>query len=251
MIGNREDSDPFPFIQIHRTAKHKAVLLAPVLKTTYQHARGSLDEFWELCSDPRVLQRIIETTPAGVEPALVLSADAVLSRFELASGVRVELAPLVAVGILEPQGDAYRVRGMSRQFRTLQNRKARAENGAKGGVKSAERRTSRPSRAPKAGPVAEPSALTVLKNELGRAFLQETGKAYVWQGAKDGVAFAALAKAETADEILARWRAGLRETNWLHVATVAQLRGKWNDLAGSVARTAPTGAITVATEEWT
>lgn len=73
-------------------------------------------------------------------------------------------------------------------------------------------------------------------------FLAATGTKYAWAGAKDGTAFAELQKLASLDEIRARWRKGLRETGWLHVATVAQLRQKWNDLgAAGAARRAGDG----------
>ncbi len=62
-------------------------------------------------------------------------------------------------------------------------------------------------------------------------FLLVTGKKYKFQGAKDGVAFAELRKTETIEEIRIRWQRGLRATGWHHVASVAQLLSKWNDLA--------------------
>jgi len=66
-------------------------------------------------------------------------------------------------------------------------------------------------------------------------FRAATGADYLWQGAKDGAALAVLLKAATLDEVRARWRRGLAapESAWASCRTVAQLRAKWNDLAGS------------------
>ena len=57
---------------------------------------------------------------------------------------------------------------------------------------------------------------------------------YRWQNAKDGVAFAALRKQFSLDEIRDRWRKGLTGSGWQQVRTVAQLASKWNDLAGDI-----------------
>lgn len=64
-------------------------------------------------------------------------------------------------------------------------------------------------------------------------FRDATGTPYAWQGAKDGVALAALLKVATIDEVRQRWREGLRHPpdKWRSARTVAQLRAKWNDLA--------------------
>ena len=59
-----------------------------------------------------------------------------------------------------------------------------------------------------------------------------TGSDYVWNGAKDGAALAALLKAVSLDEVRTRWRRGLEApaSAWASCRTVAQLRQKWNDL---------------------
>jgi hypothetical protein len=62
-------------------------------------------------------------------------------------------------------------------------------------------------------------------------FLAITGKKYAWNGAKDGAALSWLLKAADLDEVLTRWERGLKATGWRNVATVAQLRMKFNDLA--------------------
>lgn len=64
-------------------------------------------------------------------------------------------------------------------------------------------------------------------------FRQATGGKYVWQGAKDGAALAYLLKHAPLEEVRRRWRAGLLQCGWLHTATVAQLRAKWNDLGAA------------------
>lgn len=64
-------------------------------------------------------------------------------------------------------------------------------------------------------------------------FRQVTGSMYLWQGAKDGTAFARLRERASVDEIRSRWRAGLKAPAdaWASCRTVAQLAAKWNDLA--------------------
>ena len=61
-------------------------------------------------------------------------------------------------------------------------------------------------------------------------FETETGRKYLWGGARDGVALAELLKIATIDEIRAKWVAGLRTpaTAFDSVRTVSELRGKWN-----------------------
>lgn len=70
-------------------------------------------------------------------------------------------------------------------------------------------------------------------------FEKLVGEKYSWQGAKDGTAFAKLRKEFSLDEILDRWRKGLRASGWQQVRTVAQLASKWNDLAGEASSAKP------------
>lgn len=135
------DSDPLPFIQIDRAAEPTAALLAGVLKESHQHAIGSLYEFWKLCADPRDLEAIVAATPHGQEPEVILSADEVSLRFELASGHRVEPLILARLGLLEVRAaSTFRVRGMSRSLAPIERRIAARRIASAGGKASAEAR---------------------------------------------------------------------------------------------------------------
>jgi hypothetical protein len=48
---------------------------------------------------------------------------------------------------------------------------------------------------------------------------------------KDGAQLSRLRRKEGAEEILRRWREGLKRTDWYRVDTVAQLVSRWNELA--------------------
>ncbi len=137
-------SDPLPWVKVDRAVKPKAVLLAGLQKSTYQHALGSLVEFWELCADPRELEEIIAKTPEGVEPEVVLPKEELEARFQLASGYDVKAEQLARLGLAEPKGDGgWRVRGMSRRFEPIEKRKVNRNNASKGGKASAEARKKR------------------------------------------------------------------------------------------------------------
>lgn len=73
----------------------------------------------------------------------------------------------------------------------------------------------------------------VVSDLLCAAFFQAFGVKYGWGGAKDSEAQKWLLEQGTDEEILARWWRGLHGQGWLQVRTVAQLRSKWNDLAGA------------------
>jgi hypothetical protein len=124
-------------VQVDRAVEPSSTLLAGHMKVTPQHALGSLVGFWKLCGDPRELERIVETTPAGVEPAVILTGEDVALRFELASDHRVEPLILARLGILEPSGERFRVRGMSRFFEPIEARIRARAVAAKGGRASA------------------------------------------------------------------------------------------------------------------
>ena len=96
-----------------------------------------------------------------------------------------------------------------------------------------------PSRAEPAKKTA-PAARVRPSDALVAAFKATTGKDYLWNGAKDGAAYAALLKVATPEEIERRWLLGLKGEGWRHTATIAQLRAKWNDLATAAPR--PKGA---------
>ena len=143
MSRAEQSSDALPFTQVDRAVKAKAALLAGYIATTVQHALGSLVEFWDLCSDPRELEVILAETPPEREPELVLTADDVGLRFHLASGHKVDPVVLANLGFLEPVGDQYRVRGMSRQFSTVGGRLSRRRAAQEAGKRSAETRRAR------------------------------------------------------------------------------------------------------------
>jgi hypothetical protein len=86
---------------------------------------------------------------------------------------------------------------------------------------------------------APTSAMREASDALCQAYLEERRQRYGWQGAKDGAALAWLLRQAEADEVVRRWRRGLRATGWASCSTVAQLRARWNDLttprAGEVA----------------
>ena len=106
--------------------------------------------------------------------------------------------------------------------------------------------------APREEALAPPPAARTPResDDLCADFESIVGTPYAWQGAKDGAALARLRKQFSLEEVRARWRLGLRAKGWLSVRTVAQLAGKWNDLAdggGGNARS-PVAAETI---DWT
>ena len=131
----QSDSDPLPYVQVDRAVKPKAALLAGALGVTTQHALGSLVEFWDLCGDPRALEAVVEATPDGDEPELVLPRAEIELRFRLASGREATTDTLAAVGLVEPRGDKARVRGMSRYFDPVR-RRVQARHAASAGGKA-------------------------------------------------------------------------------------------------------------------
>ncbi len=139
-MSRQDNSDPLPYVQVDRSVKPRAALLAGALGVTTQHALGSLVEWWDLCGDPRELEAIAAATPDGSEPERLLPRGDVELRFRLASGRDVAVETLEALGLVERKGEVFRVRGMSRYFAPVQARvKARAAASA-GGRASAEAR---------------------------------------------------------------------------------------------------------------
>jgi hypothetical protein len=136
-VSRQDNSDPLPFVQVDRAVDPSSTLLAGHMKVSPQHALGSLIGFWKLCGDPRELERIVESTPTGAEPAVVLSAEDVALRFQLASDHRVEPVVLARLGILEELPSGFRVRGMSRFFDTIEARLQARKAAALGGKASA------------------------------------------------------------------------------------------------------------------
>lgn len=142
MSKSQNNGDLLPYREVDRALKPKLPLLAGLMGVTPQHALGSLLEFWDLCADPRELERVAAAAlERGEEPAVLLPADDVALRFELASGKRVEPLKLVMLGFLEQRAvDLYRVRGMSRDFKPIVKRLRAREVAAAGGRASAEAR---------------------------------------------------------------------------------------------------------------
>lgn len=137
-------SDPFPFLQVDRSAKQPAAMLALLIKVEPQHALGTLIWFWELCGSPRELEKLVIS---GVEE-VVLPRDKIVQLFRLASGgYAVEPDDLVPMELLEPRGEGlYRVRGMSRYFNPIKSRiqgRAVRSRGGKARSLTAERRDGR------------------------------------------------------------------------------------------------------------
>lgn len=108
----RDEIDPqLPYIQVHRSVAAMAAQLAEPLKVSYQHVRGALDVFWESLADRRILQRALSLEV----PMVVLAEADAANRLWLAFGLKVDVALVVAAGVLEAVGPGkYRVRGMSR-----------------------------------------------------------------------------------------------------------------------------------------
>jgi hypothetical protein len=137
----QSSSDPLPYVQVDRAVEPTAALLAGHMKVTNQHAIGSLVGFWKLCGDPRELERIVQSTAPGKEPEVLLSAEDVALRFQLAADHRVEPVVLARLGILEERApNVFRVRGMSRFFDPIVRRLVKRSIGKVGGKASAEAR---------------------------------------------------------------------------------------------------------------
>lgn len=182
------------------------------------------------------------------------------------------IASLIDSRFLEAEGDAFRVKGAEKYLRISEARstagKTRAESAKRTGGRftsthqQATSKTPAPhqqvtstppatdqqptSTAPALTPSTEHRAPNTNKDSapaprtpretdlLQEDFKAIVGTAYVWNGAKDGTAFAKLRKEVSLEEIRTRWKRGLRVTSgWLAVRTVAQLASKWNDLAAA------------------
>jgi hypothetical protein len=137
MAGEQNDSDPLPFVQVDRSIDPKAVNFAKLVKIPFDHALGSLVQWFRQNAEPRQLQKVLAETPEGNEARLVLDADALRRRFRVSTGFEVEPLDLVEIGLVEQLDEGFRVRGMSRYFEPLRRRKHRREAGAKGGKASA------------------------------------------------------------------------------------------------------------------
>lgn len=128
---NRQaSSDPLPYVQVDRAVKPKAGQLAGVLKVSRLHALGALVEFWELCGEPRELERLVQEGRREV----VLPAEEIARRFRLASdGLEVDPADLVALGLLASRPEGFKVCGMSRYFAPIERRLAVRASAVAGG----------------------------------------------------------------------------------------------------------------------
>ncbi len=141
MSKEQSNGDLLPYREVDRSLKPKLPLLAGLMGVSPQHALGSLIEFWDLCADPRELERIASLAlSVKAEPEVVLSEADVELRFELASGKKVEPLKLVMLGLLERREQGFRVRGMSRDFKPILKRLRNREIAAIGGKASAESR---------------------------------------------------------------------------------------------------------------
>lgn len=141
MSKEQSNGDLLPYREVDRSLKPKLPLLAGLMGVSTQHALGSLIEFWDLCADPRELERIASMAlSVKAEPEVVLSETDVELRFELASGKKVEPLKLVMLGFLEKREQGYRVRGMSRDFKPILKRLRNRAVAALGGKASAESR---------------------------------------------------------------------------------------------------------------
>lgn len=177
------------------------------------------------------------------------------------------IAEALCADFLEPVEGGFRVRGASRYLRV----RAGLSKGGKAASGNLKRGSKLPGSEP--GPQPEPAGTTAGKSPgfapaltpstehrapkksiagavappvresdvLCADFEATTGTAYLWQGAKDGVALARLLKVATLDEVRARWRKGLEAPPdaWISCRTVAQLHTKWNDLAANKTTTPP------------
>lgn len=136
-VSMRQHSDPLPYVQVDRAVRPKAALLADAIGVSRQHAIGSLIEWWELCGDPRDIERVLLDSS---DPRVVISAETASTRFRLASGKDVEPRILVECGLLEPVSNGFRVRGMSRYFKPITERLAKRRAASAGGKASVEAR---------------------------------------------------------------------------------------------------------------
>lgn len=149
------DSDLLPFSTIHRAAKAKAPMLGQLMGTNAQHAIGCLVSFWDLCGDPRDIEKLVM---AGVREVW-LTSEELVRRWRLVSGAIIDPEALVVLGFAEqsPGDDRYRVRGMSRYFEPVEKRLAfREEQSRKGKASAAKRLAATGSAQPSSAPRTDP-----------------------------------------------------------------------------------------------
>lgn len=157
---SRGDSDPLPYLRVDRTATPLSSALATWMSVTQQHALGSLTNFWNHCAEPRALERLV----AEGKKDLVLDGERFLLLFEIASGKKVPMEVLLALGIAavtEVPGH-YRVRGMSRNIEPIAKRVKHRETSVLAGKRSVEVRrqatgSAQPVRRPFEPPPNDPS----------------------------------------------------------------------------------------------
>lgn len=230
------------YIAFELDALNKAPAVARAARVSEDVIIGGLARMWAYCFR---------------EQAETLTALQVAGFFAVESDV---VAALAAFGFLEEAGEVVRVRGAdrykrvadarrkgaektnaARRERTVERRSSDAQATLNARSKSVNERTlndaltpSTEHRAPKVKALA-PAAPSQPRDSdrLAAVFSEVTGQAYLWQGAKDGAALAELLKAATLEQVLDRWRRGLKASadDWASCRTVAQLRQKWNDLA--------------------
>ncbi len=153
-MSDHPNSDPLPFTQLDRAVKPRAATLSTMVGVTYQHALGSLAEFWEACGDPRELERLLRQGKDEV----VLSREEVAGRLEIAFGRPVNVDSCRMLGLLEARPDGFRVRGMSRYFAPIRARLVAREKGSAGGKASAAARKERDGTAqPRSGASSTPA----------------------------------------------------------------------------------------------
>ena len=136
MTDENSSSDPFPYLQIHRTVEVLAANLASACGLPDAIAGWGLIRFWRRCADPREIQRLYEEG----KRAVVLDGPSLSRRLTIAFGKDLDHDMLVELGVLAKEGKAYRVRGASRYFEALEARLKAIEGGKRGGLKSAELR---------------------------------------------------------------------------------------------------------------
>lgn len=133
-MSDQSDSDGLPYTQLDRSAKPKAAMLSTILGVTYQHGIGGLAEFWELCGEPRELERLI----LSGQDAVILDGADLERRFELGMGRPLSADRLVGLGLAQALPDGrFRVRGMSRYLDPIRRRIQAREAAVAGGKASA------------------------------------------------------------------------------------------------------------------
>jgi len=261
-----QDSDPLPFTKIDRAMKPKAAMLASHFGVSYQHGIGGLVEFWDLCGDPREIERLATSGVVKV----VLTADELEARFEMGFGKHLSVVKLASMGLVAKDAEGYRVRGMSRYFEPVMARLQRKAAAVAGGKASAAVRLAAAGTAQPSGSRAvrerfesgsngssngssnrrrtgvEPAPNTEdrgqrtdttslgiggLRDLMDAIFMSIRGASYHWSSADELAVGALLGQAHgDEEEILRRWALCLEHTfpTW---DTVTHLSKNWNACA--------------------